>query len=454
MIADLVVVSMAWLLAFWFRFHSGWVPVEKGIPLFIQYFQMIPLIWLIWGFVFNRIGLYKPMRGVRSTRELWLLINANALAVLLLIAATYLFREKDLPFSRLVFGYFLGLAIFMTVLQRLSLRFMLREVRRKGYNLRYMLIVGAGQLAGDLVARVRLRRELGIQLLGCLSKDGLDKKGPRGIPIMGSYADLKKIISNAEVDQVLVALPLEDNQLLPEVMAQVADTLVDVKIVPDLYQFVSVGGAIEEFEGLPIISVQSCPLDSVSLVAKRALDLCIAAILSVIFAPVLIFLALLVKLTSRGPIFYAQERVSFDGSSFRIFKFRTMKIDAEAQGPGWTIEADDRVTPLGKFLRKFSLDELPQLFNVIRGDMSIVGPRPERPIFIEEFRRRVPRYMLRHKVPAGMTGWAQVNGWRGNTSIDKRIEFDLYYIENWSILLDLKILFLTLFRGFRDRNAY
>ncbi|MBX7137897.1 MAG: undecaprenyl-phosphate glucose phosphotransferase [Oligoflexia bacterium] len=453
MAADLLVVSGAWCLSYWLRFEFELIAVDKGVPPFQHYLSLLLFIWLIWAFVFKRMGLYRPMRGVRRIRELWLLINANALAVLFLIAVTYLFREKSVPFSRLVFLYFWVAATLLTVFERSFLRFLLREVRRRGYNLRYLLIVGAGKVAGDIATRLRFHQELGIQLLGCLSRDGSEKKGPRGIPVVGSYADLDKFVQRVDVDQVVVALPLEDNMYLPEIMSHLQETTVDVKIVPDIYQFVSLGGAIEEFEGLPVLSVQSTPLEGINLFAKRALDLALAVAGAAVTLPLMGVIAFFVKLTSRGPIFYHQERVSVDGSKFTILKFRTMYVDAEHQGPGWTVQGDQRVTPLGKFLRACSLDELPQLLNVLRGDMSIVGPRPERPVFIEEFRRRVPKYMLRHKVPAGMTGWAQVHGWRGDTSIDKRIEYDLYYIENWSLLLDLKIVFLTLFRGLR-RNAY
>lgn len=452
--ADLLVVSAAWLLAYWLRFETQLIEVEKGVPPFSNYLSMLLFIWLIWAFVFRRMGLYRPMRGIRRSREVWLLLNANALSLLLFIAVTYLFREKDVEFSRLVFLYFGVLASALTIAQRSLLRSLLREVRRRGYNLRYMLIVGSGELAGAIAARIRMHRELGIQLIGCLSRDGVERKGPRGLPIVGCYDDLGQTLRTMDIDQVVVALPLEDNHHLPAIMAQVGDSLVDVKIVPDLFQFVSVGGAMEEFEGLPIISLQSSPIEGINLVVKRGLDLAMASVLTVVLAPLMLLIALLVKLTSRGPVFYRQERVSVDGTRFTILKFRTMYTDAEREGPRWATRGDNRVTPLGRVLRSTSLDELPQLFNVLRGDMSIVGPRPERPVFIDEFRRRVPRYMLRHKVPAGMTGWAQVHGWRGNTSIDKRIEFDLYYIENWSLLLDIKILVLTLFRGFRDRNAY
>ena len=452
--SDLFVVSCAWLFAYWFRFQTDFVEVDKGVPDFMNYASMLLFIWLIWAFVFRRMGLYRPMRGVRRAREVWLLVNANAFAVLLLIAVTYLFREKSVPFSRLVFLYFGIAATLFTMFERAFLRFLLREARRKGYNLRYLLIVGSGKVAGDIASRIRLHRELGIQLAGCLSKEGTEKQGPFGMPVAGAYADLPKLVKTMEIDQIVVALPLEDHAYLPQIMDQLKDSTVDVKIVPDIYQFVSLGGSIEEFEGLPVISVQESPLDGLNLFVKRALDLLLGTLLLVLLSPILLLIAILVKLTSRGPIFYAQERVSVDGTRFNIYKFRTMRTDAESAGPRMATAGDDRVTPLGRILRKLSVDELPQLWNVLRGDMSIVGPRPERPVFIHEFRKRIPSYMLRHKVPAGITGWAQVNGWRGDTSIDKRIEYDLYYIQNWSIMFDFKILLLTLFRGFRDRNAY
>jgi Undecaprenyl-phosphate glucose phosphotransferase len=452
--ADLIVVSVAWLISYWLRFETGLVPVDKGVPEFDHYVSMLLFIWLIWAFIFRRMGLYRPMRGVRRTRELWVLVNANALAILFLISMTYLFREKSIQFSRLVFVYFWGLSTFLTVVERTALRFCLREVRRKGYNLRYMLIVGAGQVAADMVSRVRLHQELGIQILGCLSRDGLERRGPGGIPVVGQYSDLRQFLSRTDIDQVVVALPLDDHQILPDIMAELKDSLLDIKVIPDIYQFASIGGAIEEFEGLPVISLQGCPLDGINLFAKRALDVSIASASLLVLSPLLLAIALLVKLTSRGPVLFKQERVSFDGSPFSIIKFRTMVSDAEASGPGWTKPGDVRVTLLGRLLRSTSLDELPQLFNVLLGDMSIVGPRPERPVYIKEFRKRIPRYMLRHKVPAGITGWAQVHGWRGDTSIDKRIEYDLYYVENWSLLLDLKIVIMTVLKGFRNRNAY
>lgn len=451
---DLLVVSLAWCLAYWLRFESDLIPAEKGVPPFGNYLSMLLFIWLIWAFVFKRMGLYRPMRGMRRLKEIWMLINANAFCVLLFIAVTYLFREKSVPFSRLVFGYFWFIATLFTIIERSCARAFLREIRRRGYNLRYMLIVGAGRAAADVAARVRLHRELGIQVIGCLAKDETEKKGVSGLTVVGTYKELADLLQKIEIDQLVIALPLEDNHRLPEIMAMLGDSLVDVKIVPDIHQFVTLGGSIEEFEGLPVITLQSSPLEGANLMLKRVLDLIIAAVLFVVVSPVMLIIAVLVKLTSRGPVLYKQQRVSIDGTRFNIYKFRTMLNESEEQGPGWTVPGDTRVTPIGRILRSTSLDELPQLFNVFRGDMSIVGPRPERPVFIEEFRKHVPHYMLRHKVPAGITGWAQVHGWRGDTSIGKRIEYDLYYIEHWSLILDFKILFLTLFRGFRNKNAY
>lgn len=453
MVADLVVVSLAWIVAYWMRFYADIVVPDKGIPPLSSYLPMLIFIWLIWGFLYRRLGLYKAMRGVRRTREFWMLIEANFFAVILFIAATYLFREKSVQYSRLVFVYFGLLATIFTIVERSVLRFLLREVRRRGYNLRFMLLVGAGKVASDIASRVRAHRELGYQLIGCLAKTNDGQRGPRGVPVIGTYAELGHTLKLMDIDQVVVALPFEDNNVLPEIMAQLGHSLVDVKIVPDIYQFVRVGGSIEEFEGLPVISVQGSPIDSLSLFLKRALDIVLSLLALIVLAPLMGMIYLVVRLTSAGPAVYKQERVSLDGTRFAIFKFRSMYIDAESGGPGWTKKGDDRVTPIGRLLRSTSLDELPQLLNVLRGDMSIVGPRPERPVFIDEFKQRVPRYMLRHKVPAGMTGWAQVNGWRGDTSIDKRIEHDLYYIENWSLFFDLKIMFLTLLQGFRQRNA-
>jgi len=277
---------------------------------------------------------------------------------------------------------------------------------------------------------------------------------PLPLRVLGHYRDLPHLLEQGGVDVVLIALPLEDHLELPAIITEIGDTMVDVKIVPDYHQFISLGSLIEELDGLPVMSLASTPLAGINRFSKRALDLVLGFLFSLIALPVVLLSALLVRLTSSGPVFYSQERVGLDGEPFTIFKIRTMYTDVDSAVAKFTVAGDPRVTPIGRILRKYNIDELPQLLNVVRGEMSLVGPRPERPIFIEDFRKEIPRYMLRHKVQAGMTGWAQVNGWRGNTSIERRIEYDLYYIENWSIALDLKIILMTLFKTFRDENAY
>ena len=482
--SDLIVVSLAWLLSYWLRFHTDLIPAEKGIPPISDYVKMLIFVWLIWAFVFRRLRLYRPMRGTSRWREVWMLIQANAFSVVLLIAATYLFREKAVPYSRLVFAIFWGLSTFLTIISRTSIRYLLHYLRRRGYNQRYALVVGSEELAEHVVQSMVYHPEFGIELIGCLASDskysdiqrtlsregiysvsremrpdwvtesGREVEGRAPVRVVGTYSDLPRFLASGQVDQVIIAMPLSDHDQLEQVINSIGDAMVDIRIVPDIHRFIKLGSRIEEFDGLPVVSLASTPLIGINRVAKRLVDIVLGTLLIVIFSPLMGLIALLVKLTSPGPMHFVQERVGLDGNTFLIYKFRTMRTDAEREGARFAIKDDPRTTPIGKFLRRFSLDELPQLFNVVKGEMSLVGPRPERPVFISEFRRHVPRYMLRHKVQAGMTGWAQVHGWRGNTSIERRIEHDLYYIEHWSLVLDLKILGLTLVNGFRNRNAY
>jgi len=306
-----------------------------------------------------------------------------------------------------------------------------------------------------VVETIENHAELGFRVTGVLSRDLLlPGTTVRGVPVIGTANEMDRILVEHPVDQVILALPSEDTVLLKTLMEKLALRTVDVKIVPDLFQYVTLYGGLEEFGGLPIVSLQGGPLEGWNLVAKRAFDVLFSALALLVLSPLMLGIALAVKLGSRGPVLYRQERMGMDGKVFSILKFRTMRTDAEQGGARMATAADVRRTGVGAFLRRTSLDELPQLFNVLRGEMSLVGPRPERPIFIEEFKRQIPKYHLRHKVKAGITGWAQINGLRGQTSIQKRIEYDLYYIENWSLLLDLKILLRTALGGFLSRNAY
>jgi Undecaprenyl-phosphate glucose phosphotransferase len=467
-LVDILVVSFAWIVSYYLRFNLDFLPLDKGVPPFRDYLPMLLFVWLIWIFIYRRMGLYRPMRGQSQFREIILLLRANAFAVVILLAATYLFTEKTVPLSRLVFITFWVIQTFLSIFSRIGIRGLLRHFRKKGLNLRYSLIVGAGPLAQYIAASMMSNKEFGIELVGFLASSRSGKPGEEKnvshlvpgaeneqmlAPIIGTYDDLPDILSRGGIDQVIVALPLSDNDKLEEVVGNISDTVIDVKLVPDIHQFIQLGSEVEEFDGVPVVSLASTPLDGINRVVKRILDFVLGSILFVLFLPLMLFIALLIKLSSRGPVLFTQERVGLDGKTFNIYKFRTMHFD-NPDTPRFTVKGDQRVTWLGSILRSWSLDELPQLYNVVAGHMSLVGPRPERPVFIDEFRKHVPRYMLRHKVQAGMTGWAQVHGWRGNTSIEKRIEHDLFYIENWSLSLDIKILFLTIIKGFKNKNAY
>jgi Undecaprenyl-phosphate glucose phosphotransferase len=275
------------------------------------------------------------------------------------------------------------------------------------------------------------------------------------LPLLGTLTEAPEITARESIDHLYVALPPEQHVRMIELLERTSREMVDVKVVPDLLQVIALRARLEDLDGVPVINVNDIPLQGLNAVVKRAIDIGISSVGLAVFALPLACLALIVKVTSRGPVFYRQERMGLDGKSFTIIKFRSMYDQAEkGTGPVWAIEDDPRVTPLGRFLRRSNLDELPQFWNVFLGDMSLVGPRPERPHFVAQFKHKVPQYMLRHKVKAGLTGWAQVNGWRGNTPLDKRIEYDLYYIENWSVRLDLKIMWLTLLRGFFHKHAY
>jgi len=451
-IADLFVIGLSWLFAYYIRFYSGLFTVEKGIPPFSIYFYLIIPILLIWGFVFKAFGLYRPKRISSYLNEIFDIAKACIFSVLILISITFFFRQYE--FSRLVFLIFWIMTIIALIMERVVFREILRYMRRNNYNLRFALIVGTGRMAQDVLKRIELHPEIGLKVVGFLSHDEstLNNKIV-GVPVIGTYKDIGNVIAKNYVDQVIIALPVEQHAIMVELLKNIRDEMVDIKVVPDLCEFMTLRGGIDELDGLPIISLQDTPLYGWNIVVKRAFDIIFSVIAIIITTPLIILISILIKLISPGPAFYRQERMGMDGKKFITYKFRTMSINAEEKsGPVWAKENDERRTPIGTFLRRTNLDELPQFLNVIKGDMSIVGPRPERPVFVEQFKKSIPQYMLRHKMKAGITGWAQVNGWRGNTSIEKRIEYDLYYIENWSVLFDLKIILMTIWKGFK--NAY
>jgi len=452
--ADLAVVAVSWLAAYGLRFYVIGPPLvaPSPPPLRDYLLQLVPILG-VWAVSFHAFDLYRPRRLGSYLAE-WLdIAKASTLGVLVLIAImTFAFRGHE--YSRVVITYFWLLSIAGASLMRGVFREGLRLARRRGYNVRRAVLVGGGESMDEVLAMVRRRPDLGVRVLGFVT-DKPDAGGRESGRWLAPLHQLRSVLDEHAPDLVIIALPHADSGRLADILRDIGDDPVAIHLVPDLYGLATLRGGIEEFDGVPLIHLRDSPLYGWNRVAKRAFDVVLGAAVLAAALPVMGVVALAVKLTSSGPILLRQERMGLDGRRFAMLKFRTMRPDAEAEtGPVWASADDPRRTRLGAFLRRTSLDELPQLVNVLRGEMSLVGPRPERPLFVQEFRTRIPGYMLRHKVKAGMTGWAQINGWRGNTSLEKRIEYDLYYIERWSLAFDLSILLRTLWRGFTNRNAY
>jgi exopolysaccharide biosynthesis polyprenyl glycosylphosphotransferase len=424
--------------------------VTPEIPPLRDYLlQLVPIL-LVWGVAFHWLGLYRPRRLGSRLGEWVDVAKASTLGVLVLIAImTFAFPRTE--YSRVVILYFWALSIVALSLWRATFREGLRVARRQGLNRRRAIVVGGGGPVAELVTALRRRPDVGIQLLGLV---GESTDEVASLPWLGKFEEVRSVLDQQQVDVVFVALPHGEYGRLGAILREIGDDPVTIHLVPDVYGLATLRGGIEEFEGVPLIHLRESPLHGWNLVLKRGTDLLVASVALIVAAPLMAALALAIRATSPGPALLRQERMGLDGRRFTMLKFRTMRQDAETEsGPVWATVNDARRTPLGAFLRRWSLDELPQLLNVVRGEMSLVGPRPERPVFVEEFRRRFPGYMLRHKVKAGVTGWAQINGWRGNTSLEKRLEYDLYYIERWSLAFDLKILVQTLWRAC-GKNAY
>jgi len=452
MASDVVLVAGAWLLAYWLRFHAG-IPAPLGIPPFEAYLPPLLLICPVWLVLFRTYGLYEPRRTGSLLSETGVVLRATLVGVLILVAVTFFVRSYF--FSRGVMAFFAVLAPLLVMSSRIATRTVLRSLRRRGYNLRYVLVIGGGSLAEEVVARIQKYPSAGLRLRGVLTDHPGRATRVAGAPILGGYSSLKEVLRSGRTDQVILALPRDESERLEKVLAELDDELVTVQLVPDLPQMMTLRKSIEDLDGLPIINLRESPMVGWAAVQKRLFDVAVGGVALAVAAPLLGLIALAVALSSGRPVLYRQQRMGLDGRTFQMIKFRSMPLDAEAEsGPVWASPDDQRRTRLGRWLRRFSLDELPQLWNVLRGQMSLVGPRPERPVFIEAFRREVPGYMLRHKVKAGMSGWAQVHGWRGNSSLHERVEHDIYYIQNWSLGLDVQIVLMTLWRVLRDRNAH
>ncbi|MBP1636100.1 MAG: wcaJ 1 [Acidobacteria bacterium] len=464
-LSDALLACGAFLLAYLIRFEAGVVPVTKGYPPLAQYLRILPVIALLVPFAYYLQGLYRLRRGRSRVDDFFAVFVGSIIAVIFGIVSTLYFQAyyasaalKEtgaFQVSQIVWAIFLLLNIALTFGSREFIRQLLERRWRAGIGLKRVLIAGAGDLGRVVVDRILDHRELGFQIVGFVDdRAGGDYLGHRGLPLLGTIGEVVEIIQRERVDHVYVTLALEEHAKIVQVIEGAAREGVDVKVVPDLLEFIALRARLEDLDGVPIININDVPLQGMNSALKRAIDIACSAVALLLLAIPLALIALLIRLTSPGPVFYRQERMGLDGRAFTVYKYRSMFEDAERDtGPVWAAEDDPRCTPIGRLLRRFDIDELPQIWNVLKGDMSLVGPRPERPYFVEQFKQRYPQYMLRHKVRAGITGWAQVNGWRGNTSIEKRIEYDLYYIGNWSLRLDFKILWLTLVRGW-IRPAY
>jgi Undecaprenyl-phosphate glucose phosphotransferase len=447
---DVAVAAASWVGAYGLRFATPFgPPPPDGVPPFEWCLSGLPLIMLLAAVSCRIAELYSLHRLRRFSHELWGVVQANALLFLLLIAVT--FYRRDPYKSRLALGMFLALNGVGMIAMRRAAWWLVHSLRHRGLNPSRALIVGSGRVAQKVARALETNGWTGLEPLGFVD----DPPGHPSLGLLGPIAGLAEIIEREQVAYVFVALPLERSGDVVRVMQQLADLPVDVRLVPDVPQLAAMSLSTSELDGLPIVSLRTRPHDGLNRLIKRGMDVAIALLGLLVLSPLLAVIAVAVKLTSRGPVFYRQERASLGGAPFPMLKFRTMRVDAEQQtGPVWTIERDPRCTWLGRWLRRTSLDELPQLVNVLRGEMSLVGPRPERPVFVDKFRGSVPHYMLRHSVKAGITGWAQVHGWRGNTSLRKRVQYDLDYIAHWTPWLDIRIMLLTLLRGMIGRNAY
>lgn len=449
---DIVLAFLAWELAYRTRFF--WInwPAAEQTPDHGEYLKAAFAAALLTAITFSAANVYRPQSFIRPRSDFLHLLRATLYLFLALVGIAFYYREFS--YSRVHTIYFLGFLLVFLVLIRFLARKVLKWLHRHGYHVQNIAVVGSGETAVTFAKRLGRYQRAGILLRGLLPLHPTTPL-PAELPQLSSLEELVQRIQRQEIDQVFLALSPAEQSSLPLLKEQFAELWVDLHIVPNLGSFRLLHTETETFEGMPIVTIVRSPLFGWNRVLKRIMDVLGALTALLLFGPVMLLIALLVRLSSPGPVLYRQERMGLDGRNFYALKFRSMRLDAEQQtGAVWAQKGDDRCTPIGGFIRRVSLDELPQLFNVLRGEMSLVGPRPERPIFIEQFKKQIPSYMLRHKVKAGITGWAQINGWRGNTSLEKRIEFDLYYIERWSVWFDIKILFFTIFKGFVDPNAY
>lgn len=467
-LSDALGILFSFFYCYLFRFYAYIIPVDpaKGIPPLRQYIAVFPLFLATHLLIFYLQGFYRT-RLKRTRIDDFLNVSLNALLTILAVFAVlsylYSYSQGVRPLFRVTFKIshgFLALyfivVVFMISFLRNQIYFFKKRRYAKGLDLQSVLIVGAGVMGRTLAQKLGQYKDLGFVLKGFLDDDkpvGEKIQVDGGVDVIGRIQELGPILEKGGVNEVFVALDLSNYGKILDTIKVANQHVVNIRLIPDLFQLLTLGAHVQDLDGFPVISIDDVSLKGIKSVVKRAVDVVVSSLGLLLLSPLLLVVAGLIKLTSRGPVFYHQERMGLDGRRFDMIKFRTMVCDAEKDtGPVMCRPDDPRITKTGRFLRKFSLDELPQLINVFRGEMSLIGPRPERPEFVKQFAGKIPNYMLRHKVKCGITGWAQVHGLRQDTAIEKRLEYDFYYIQNWSLGLDLRIVWMTLRKGFLDRN--
>jgi Undecaprenyl-phosphate glucose phosphotransferase len=453
---DVLMIALAFYLSYWLRQMVA-IPPPVNIAPFGAYVGMMIIQVVTFLVVYFFARLYDLKRSTPRLEELTRIFAATSVGTIATIAfTTFLFKNStlELDFPRAMVVYAWVLTTLLVAAGRTVLGVTRNLLRRRGVWADRLLIVGTGDVGRMILQKIRQMPRLGYRVIGFVDREATSGQEIMGVPVFGGVDDIPAIIEEQEIEEVIIGLPELPHQELLAIIARCERGQVGIKIFPDLFQIIATELSIGDLGGLPLLSVRDVALRGWKLTLKRGVDLVGSAVGLILLSPFLMMVALAIKLDSPGPVFYAQERMGLDAKPFWCLKFRSMRSDAERDGPGWTTEGDSRVTKVGKFIRRISVDELPQLINVLIGEMSLVGPRPERPVYVEQFRRSIPRYMDRHREKAGMTGWAQVNGLRGDTSIAERTKYDLWYTENWSLWLDFRIMIRTVFAIFGDRHAY
>ncbi len=453
---DALVITAAYWLS-WFLWLSGLVKENDpgtgilSVQVYLIAFLAIVPEYLI---LYNSFDLYSSKRTAKTVYEIFNIIKANTIGLLAVMVVLYAINIPD--FSRGMVGVFYGINIVAESLMRKAVRYGLRRMRRKGYNVKHILLVGYSRAGEEYINKIKANPEWGYEVCGILDDNVPVGAVYKGVRVTGEIDSLQAILTENRLDEIGITLSLSDYDRLENIVKTCEKTGVHTKFIPDYNSVIPSRPCLEDLDGLAVVNIRRVPLSNMAnMLLKRIVDIVGALFAIVLASPFMLAAAVGVKVTSRGPLIFKQERVGLHNKPFQMYKFRSMEVQNDAdEKKGWTTKNDPRVTKVGRLLRSTSIDELPQLFNVLKGDMSLIGPRPERPLFVEKFKEEIPRYMIKHQVRPGITGWAQVNGYRGDTSIKKRIEYDLYYIENWSMGFDFKILFLTFFKGFINKNAY